>query len=58
MTEIIQGCENFRIFDRSDPKNVDLCLSLEGLVVQEYGYTGKHVALGEPDLTKTPRARG
>jgi len=54
----INGCENFRIFDRSDPKNVDLCLSLEGLVVQEYGYTGKHVALGEPDLTKTPRARG
>lgn len=53
----IDGCANFKVFDRSNPKNIDLCLSLKGLVVQEYGYTGEHTALGEPDLTRSPRVR-
>jgi len=53
----IDGCANFKVFDRSNPKNIDLCLSLKGLVVQEYGYTGEHAALGEPDLTRSPRVR-
>lgn len=53
----INGCANFKVFDRANPKNYDLCLSLQGLVVQEYGYMGEHAELGEPDLTRTPRAR-
>lgn len=53
----IDGCAKFKVFDRSNPKNIDLCLSLEGLVVQEYGYTGEHVALGEPDLTRKSATR-
>jgi len=46
----INGCENFKIFDRSDPKNFDLCKGLSGLVVQEYGYRGQYK--GEPIMKR------
>jgi len=51
----VNGCENFHVFDRSNPKHFDLCKSLQGLVVKEYGYTGAYAAMGEPDLTLAPR---
>ncbi|CAG5112936.1 Oidioi.mRNA.OKI2018_I69.chr2.g7098.t2.cds [Oikopleura dioica] len=50
----INGCENFRIFERTE-NNYSACQSLQGLVVQEYGYTGQWAHLGEPDFTKTQR---
>ncbi|CBY22896.1 unnamed protein product [Oikopleura dioica] len=50
----INGCENFRIFERTE-NNYSACQSLQGLVVQEYGYTGQWAHLGEPDFTKEQR---
>ena len=49
-----KGCENFRIFERTE-NNYSACQSLQGLVVQEYGYTGQWAHLGEPDFTKEQR---
>jgi len=34
----VDGCRNFQIFKRNDPKAVEKCHALEGVVVQEYGY--------------------
>jgi hypothetical protein len=36
----IDGCENFQVFDRSNAQHYKDCLSLKGLVIQEYGYRG------------------
>lgn len=36
----INGCESFQIFDRSNKQHYKDCLSLSGLVIQEYGYRG------------------
>ena len=33
-----QGCRNFQIFKRNDPKAVEKCQAMEGIVVQEYAY--------------------
>lgn len=46
----INGCQKFKVFDKADPKNYDLCRGLSGLVVQEYGYRGLYD--GEPNLAK------
>lgn len=37
----INGCESFQIFDRSNKQHYKDCLSLSGLVIQEYGYRGQ-----------------
>lgn len=37
----INGCESFQIFDRSNAQHYKDCLSLSGLVIQEYGYHGQ-----------------
>lgn len=34
----VDGCRNFQIFNRDDPKAFEKCRALEGYVVQEYGY--------------------
>jgi len=34
----VDGCRNFQIFKRNDPKAIEKCHALEGVVVQEYGY--------------------
>lgn len=52
----INGCQKFKVFDKADPKNYDLCRGLSGLVVQEYGYRGLHESDGEPNLAKRERA--
>lgn len=43
----INGCESFQIFDRSNAKHYKDCLSLSGLVIQEYGYQGQQ---GQPKM--------
>jgi len=43
----INGCESFQIFDRSNAQHYKDCLSLSGLVIQEYGYTGQS---GQPKM--------
>jgi hypothetical protein len=43
----INGCESFQIFDRSNAKHYQDCLSLSGLVIQEYGYQGQ---AGQPKM--------
>lgn len=51
----INGCESFQIFDRSNKQHYKDCLSLSGLVIQEYGYRGQS---GQPEMQrKTTRAR-
>jgi hypothetical protein len=50
----INGCESFQIFDRSNAKHYKDCLSLSGLVIQEYGYQGQ---TGQPKMDWTPRPR-
>lgn len=50
----INGCESFQIFDRDNKQHYKDCLSLSGLVIQEYGY---HVS-GQPsypNARSTPR---
>lgn len=51
----INGCQKFKVFDKADPKNYDLCRGLSGLVVQEYGYRG--LFDGEPNLAKAQKPR-
>lgn len=34
----VDGCRNFQIFKRNDPKAVEKCQAMEGIVVQEYAY--------------------
>lgn len=36
----INGCQSFQVFDRSNAQHYKDCLSLSGLVIQEYGYRG------------------
>lgn len=43
----INGCESFQIFDRSNKQHYADCLSLSGLVIQEYGYHGQS---GQPKM--------
>jgi hypothetical protein len=43
----INGCESFQIFDRDNAKHYKDCLSLSGLVIQEYGYQGQ---TGQPKM--------
>jgi len=50
----INGCESFQIFDRSNAQHYKDCLSLSGLVIQEYGYRGQ---AGQPKMDFVPRAR-
>merc|ERR1712062_678482 len=51
----INGCESFQIFDRSNKQHYKDCLSLSGLVIQEYGYRGQ---AGQPTMQrKTVRGR-
>lgn len=51
----INGCESFQIFDRSNKQHYKDCLSLSGLVIQEYGYHGQS---GQPALPSKKMARG
>lgn len=44
----INGCENFKIFDRDNAQHYKDCLSLSGLVIQEYGYQGM---AGQPQMS-------
>lgn len=50
----INGCESFQIFDRSNAKHYKDCLSLSGLVIQEYGYQGQE---GQPKMSPAARPR-
>jgi hypothetical protein len=51
----INGCESFQIFDRSNKQHYKDCLSLSGLVIQEYGYHGQ---AGQPLAPQRKMARG
>jgi len=43
----INGCESFKIMNRGSIQDYNDCLSLDGLVVQEYGYQGQR---GQPKI--------
>jgi len=43
----INGCQSFQIFDRNNAQHYKDCLSLRGLVIQEYGYQGQ---VGQPKM--------
>lgn len=43
----INGCESFKIMNRGSIQDYNDCLSLQGLVVQEYGYQGQR---GQPKI--------
>lgn len=51
----INGCESFQIFDRSNKQHYKDCLSLSGLVIQEYGYHGQ---AGQPLAPQRKMVRG
>jgi len=57
----IDGCENFQVFDRSNAQHYKDCLSLKGLVIQEYGYRGlpnQGEAYAGFSRSKTTKSRG
>jgi len=50
----INGCQSFQIFDRDNAQHYKDCLSLRGLVIQEYGYQGQK---GQPKMMQSVARR-